>query len=111
MHKIVSVSYTHLGIGVPQDLSQAASWYQEAANDGLEVAQLQLGYFYEAGEGVEQNEEMAVYWYQQASNQNYAPAHCYLAYCYEMGIGVEQDVEKAKELYLRSEMCIRDRLE
>jgi len=79
-----------------EDYHEAATWYQEAANEGLESAQLQLGYFYEAGEGVEQDPQLAVYWYQQASHQNYAPAHCYLAYCYEMGIGIEKDIAPIK---------------
>jgi hypothetical protein len=40
------------GHGVPQDYAQAAIWYRKAAEQGLALAQSNLGVLYEEGRGV-----------------------------------------------------------
>src|SRR5580658_1827156 len=40
------------GNGVAKDLSQAARWYEKAAEGGDPLAQVQIGYFYQAGIGM-----------------------------------------------------------
>jgi TPR repeat protein len=43
------------GLGVQQDLSKAAKWFNEAANMGLAVAALRVGEMYWKGEGLKQD--------------------------------------------------------
>lgn len=46
---------------------QAAAWYQRAAQQGHQRAQMQLGHLYEAGLGVVQDPEQALEWYRAAT--------------------------------------------
>ena len=52
----------------------AAKWYQKAAEQGLVVAQYNLGVLYETGEGVPMDKGMAAKWYQMAADQGHAEA-------------------------------------
>ena len=58
----------HLGEGVPENLTEAARWYQAAAEQGHVNAQYNLAMMYERGEGVMQNFGEAVRWYRTAAN-------------------------------------------
>jgi TPR repeat protein len=59
----------HNGKGVEQDLSLAAKWLREAAEQDLISAQFNLGYMYAEGEGVEQDLKRAAEWYRKAAEQ------------------------------------------
>src|SRR5579862_4060822 len=48
------------GRGRPQDLAQAAYWYERAANAGDPLAQNEIGYFYQVGIGVPKDLQRAV---------------------------------------------------
>jgi len=58
-----------VGDGVAQDHTQAALWFQKAADQGNAEAQFELGSCYEMGNGVEQDQEMACRWFQKAADQ------------------------------------------
>ena len=50
------------GLGVEQDLKEAAKWFQKTANQGNANAQHNLGVMYANGKGVEQNYVTAYAW-------------------------------------------------
>ncbi len=80
-----------VGLGVPQDVTEAARWYRLAADQGLATAQVSLGGAYEVGRGVPQDETEAVRWFRLAADQGYAAAQFLLGLMYRDGRGVPQD--------------------
>lgn len=94
----LAVAYD-LGNGVPQDLEQAARWYEAAADQGHVDAMNSLGSLYQAGAGVSRDDEKAVALYRKASDQGHAGATNNLAYMYDEGLGVPEDDRRAIELY------------
>ena len=62
----VAVLYEKGAEGQP-NFSQAAGWYQKAADRGISRAAINLGRLYEQGLGVEKNEDTAHSWYAKAS--------------------------------------------
>ena len=91
------------GEGVPKDVSKAVEWYAKAAEQGYELAQNDLGYYYLIGRGgVPKDERKAVEWCAKAAEQGNAKAQYNLGYCYENGIGVSKDGEKAVEWYTKA---------
>jgi adenylate cyclase len=62
------------GDGVQKDQSEAAKWFQHAAEQGYAKAQRHLGTRYAAGEGVEQDRISAIMWLTLAANQGLATA-------------------------------------
>ena len=80
---------------------EAAEWYQKSANQGLAIAQSQLGTCYENGCGVQQNSEQAVKWFTRAAKQGDKVGQAMLGLCYGNGFGVPvNDVEAYKWLSL-----------
>ena len=76
--------------------TEAASWYEKAAEQGHAVAQYSLGVCYEYGYGVSQDYNQAVYWCEKAAEQGDADAQYNLGVCYAHGDGVSKDIKKAK---------------
>jgi hypothetical protein len=58
-----------LGIGVQQNLSSAASWYQKSAKQGYVGGQTNLGVLYGTGAGVKYDRQVALYWLKKAAAQ------------------------------------------
>ena len=58
-----------LDINRTEDSNVAFSWYQKAANNGLDVAQWRLGEMYARGLGVESNINKAIEWRTKAAEQ------------------------------------------
>ena len=52
-----------------QDYDKAFEWYAKAADQGLDVAQLNIGGLYENGYGVPQDYDTAFEWYKKAADQ------------------------------------------
>lgn len=52
--------------GVPQDYTEAAQWYQKAAEQGIWEAQFNLAGLYFYGEGVKQDYVQSYAWYAAA---------------------------------------------
>jgi hypothetical protein len=80
-----------------EDYVKAFDWYQRAANQGNDDAQINLGSMYEHGNGVQQDYSQAFEWYQKAANQGYVNAKYYLG-----DMDSEQDYAKAFEGYQKA---------
>lgn len=74
------------GRGMPQNLPEAAAWFERAANKGLAPAQFRLGGLYEKGVGVQKNLETARRLYVAAAEAGHAKAMHNLAVLYAEGI-------------------------
>lgn len=72
------------------------------AEQGIDFAQLILGYGYQHGVCVDQDYEKALFWYRKAANQGNDRAQSRLGDMYSEGLGVEQDYEEAAKWYRRS---------
>ena len=62
------------GEGVAEDDAEAVRWYRLAADQGLAIAQNNLGWMYDNGEGVAEDDAEAVRWYRLAADQGHADA-------------------------------------
>jgi TPR repeat protein len=87
-----------LGLTV-QDDSEAALWFRKAADQGLALAQDNLGGMYASGRGVPQDDAEALRWYRKAADQGLALAQNNLGFMYANGRGVPQDYAKAVAWY------------
>ncbi len=85
--------------GLPADLREAASWYEQAAKQNYPKAQYNLGLLYEDGRGVTQNYNQAAYWYDQAAKAGFTEAQNNLGVLYVLGNGVKKDSKKAAKLF------------
>ena len=72
------------------------------AEQGIDFAQLILGYGYQHGVCVDQDYEKALFWYRKAANQGNDRAQSRLGDMYSEGLGVEQDYEEAAKWYRKS---------
>lgn len=92
----VAAIYTE-GRAVPEDLAQAAVWYERAASQGFAPAQYRLGSMYERGQGVTKDLQQARLWYQQAAEAGNRMAMHNLAALYASGgLGTQQFDAAAK---------------
>lgn len=78
---------------------EAARLYGAAAEQGVAVAQFQLGSCFENGEGVAKDAKEAARWYRAAAEQGLAPAQNNLGTCYLHGHGVGKDAGEAVRQY------------
>lgn len=83
------------GDGVALDLTQAARWYGQAADQGLAIAQYRLATLYEKGRGVPQDDAKARTLYEKAAVQGNVKAMHNLAVIYAEGRGTRQDFTTA----------------
>lgn len=72
------------GLGVEPQYEQAALWFEKAADQGFDRAQINLGYLYEMGLGVPRDSKRALNLYREATGL-------------EQSIAFEQDVQLSKE--------------
>ena len=82
--------------------TEAAKWFERAAEQGAANAQFNLGVLYLRGEGVAQNDKLAFFWYQSAAEQNFPQAQHNLATAYAEGKGIARSYPKAAEWFTRS---------
>ena len=91
------------GEGVPTDMTQAAKWWQEAAELGHAGAQYNLGYMYYRGHFLGEHfvgdAAEAIRWWQKAAAQGHAGAQYSLGFMYRNGQLVSRDDVKAAEWY------------
>ena len=79
--------------------AQALKALEQAAAQGLAMAQLRVGAMYHHGEGVPQDYAQARQWYEKAAAQGHAIAQFNLGAMYYNGDGVQQDKRAAKAWY------------
>lgn len=90
-----------LGLGVTQDFTKAAEWYQRAAEAGLARAQANLANMYLRGQGVEKDPAEAAKWFEKAAKQGHVVSQYNLGLLYENGLGIAaDDVEAVRWYYL-----------
>jgi localization factor PodJL len=65
---VIALRYAE-GQGTPQNLVEAARWFERAASAGLAPAQYRLGTMYERGQGVSKDLGRARSWYQAAAEK------------------------------------------
>lgn len=87
---ILGLLYHH-GRGVPQNYTEAVTWYRRAADKGEAGAQLNLGVIYLKGTGVPKNYAEAEKWLRLAADQGDAGAQFNLGVMLDNGRGVSQD--------------------
>jgi TPR repeat protein len=88
--------------GFVKDETEAAKWFKRSADQGLAVAQYELGKMYELGRGVPQDDEETVLWFGLAAEQGYAGAQYQLGQMYKEGRGVPQDDEEAEAWFRKA---------
>jgi localization factor PodJL len=92
----IAAIYTE-GRAVPEDLGQAAIWYERSASQGFAPAQYRLGSMYERGQGVPRDLQQARLWYQQGAESGNRMAMHNLAALYASGgLGTQQFDAAAK---------------
>jgi len=84
------------GYGLPQDYTQAAHWYGEAARQGHAQAELSLGNLYDKGLGVPQSYETAYRWYREAAQAGNGQAMYLLAPCCIMAMVSPQTARRRR---------------
>ena len=82
--------------------AEAATWFREAAINGLDVAQFNLGVMYERGLGVPEDETRALLWYHSAAEQGHPLAQYNLGRLYALGKGIPQSDAEAKRWFQRA---------
>jgi TPR repeat protein len=70
---------------IPRNLDSAYRYFQEAADSGYNIAQLEIGYMFEKGLSVEMDAVVAEKWYKKAADQNNQIALCNLGFLYKKG--------------------------
>jgi TPR repeat protein len=86
-----------LGRHVEPDGKQSIHWLREAANQGYEPAEYELGRIYLYGRGVPADYPQALLWERKAADQGDPRAQRDLAFMYERGFGVAADTALAAE--------------
>jgi TPR repeat protein len=88
-----------LGLDAEQreDYREAFPWFQLAAKQGLNGAQVDLAYLYITGFGTHKDLEQAAHWYGLAAAQGNPNGEYSLGICYLHGEGVEQNSALARK--------------
>ncbi|HEY3640710.1 MAG TPA: tetratricopeptide repeat protein, partial [Xanthobacteraceae bacterium] len=90
------------GRGMPQNLAEAADWFDRAAKQGLAPAQFRLGGFYEKGFGVKKDLDAARRLYSAAAEAGNATAMHNLAVLYSEGIDGKPDYQNAAKWFRKA---------
>ncbi len=83
------------GIGVKENKTIAAGYYEIAAKQGNPCAQFRLSQCYANGWGIRQDQKEAIKWCHQAAQQYHIDAQFYLAECYKKDEVVQNQQESA----------------
>lgn len=90
------------GRNVPQDLAQAAAWFDRAARRGLAPAQFRLGSMYEKGLGLKKDLQEARRLYLAAADKGNAKAMHNLAVLYAEGLDGKPDYAIASQWFRKA---------
>ena len=83
------------GRGVPKDGTKAIEWYRKAADQGVAIAQSNLGSMHDTGDGIPEDDAKAAFWYRKAAELGDAGAQNSLGAMYTNGTGVPMDYVEA----------------
>jgi TPR repeat protein len=86
------------GLGVAQDKTKAATWYQAASKNGDPLATFALAVMYQNGDGVEKDRKQAAELFQRAADAGNMMAKYNLGLLYIEGSFVEPNLVKAAQL-------------
>lgn len=86
------------GLGVTEDVGEAAHWYRAAADRGSAAGQFSIGVMYENGEGVMQSSAEAARWYERAAEQGELRALTNLGLLLVRETGELRDAVRAREV-------------
>ena len=87
-----------------KDEREAVRWYRLAADQGLAVAQFNLGFAFANGTGVAKDDSEAVRWFRlAAADHGLASAQYNLGCSFQNGVGVPVDHSEALRLYRLAE--------
>lgn len=78
------------------------SWLEEAAEQGVAIAQYDMGLAYLQGNGVARDYDQARHWFDLAAAQEFAEAQFHLGVLYENGLGTESSDRDAALWYGRA---------
>jgi len=78
-----------------KDYVNAVRYYEQAAFQGHDGAQCNLGFMYANGKGVKKNYQKALNWYQEAATNGNAIAQYNIGYMHSIGLGCESDDTQA----------------
>lgn len=81
------------------DFETALHEFTVAAEEGLDLAQYNLGILYYTGQGVERDLDLAFRWTEAAALQGHVAAQFNLGSLYFAGDGIEANPEKAVEMF------------
>jgi TPR repeat protein len=87
-------------------VTEAAAWYQDAAEQGNASAQYHLAMLYLNGSGVPKDEKQAVYWLNLAAVQELSSAEFELGRQYLYGAGVPKDILLAYQYLLKASINV-----
>jgi uncharacterized protein len=91
------------------EYDQALRLWKPLADEGLAVAQYNVGVMHATGRGVPRDYSEAMKWYRMAADQGHASGQFNLGLIYADGHGVAQDFAKAAEWYRKAaEQCHAD---
>ena len=86
-------------LGEKESPQKSFKWYYKAAEQGSDIGEFYLGYFYAQGYGIKKDDNLSFEWYSKAAKQNNPHALNNLAYCYEHGRGTSSNLIKAACYY------------
>ncbi|MDB5491267.1 MAG: putative peptidoglycan binding domain protein [Micavibrio sp.] len=97
-HDLAAI-YTAGHAGVTVDFKRAATWFGEAAANGVANARYNLGVLYHQGLGVDKDVSKAIGWYRAAARLNHPEAEYNLGIAYIEGIGTKYDPRMAAKYF------------
>lgn len=91
------------GIGIEQNQTQAAQWYEESARQGYVDAQYNIGIMYASGRGVSQDEGLAMMWLARAAKQKDAESRQLLLKMIDGELDADKQSKAKKAVVNKSE--------
>lgn len=88
--------------GLAVDYQEAFRWYKKAAEQGYDLAQINIGHLFDYGLGVKENKREAVKWYKRAASKNNVSAIYKVGLCYYFANGVGMDRREALKLFRKA---------
>jgi uncharacterized protein len=79
----------------PKNYEESVNWFKMSAEQGLDIAQFNLGLMYSEGKGITKNDKEALKWFSKSAKQGFPEAQYNLGVSYAYGVGVPKDCVEA----------------